>query len=279
MKQDLKKVNDILVAVQNTNTQRKTSLKKEKKIKAGVDLGTASIVFIVLDEDDTPVICFSEETSVVKDGLVVDFSKAVQIVKKLKEKAEKAIGRPILCAAGAIPPKTTGNNRNVVGHVIEAAEMELSGIYDEPEAAAKVLNLINGAVVDIGGGTTGISIFENHHPVYSADEPTGGHHMSLVLAGNYHVDLVESEKIKRDKENYDLNFQILRPVVEKMAVLTLTFIQDYGKPVDELYLVGGATLFPQFEEVFEKITKIKIIKPIYPQLVTPIGIAMLSQEF
>ena len=36
----------------------------------------------------------------------------------------------------------------------------MSNIVDEPTAAATLLDIKNGAVVDVGGGTTGISILK-----------------------------------------------------------------------------------------------------------------------
>lgn len=279
MSNHMEKTNSILETVKKSLNKTDKIKNKNEKIKVGIDLGTSSIVLVVLNEENQPITYAYEETNVVKDGLVVDFSKAVEVVKKLKIQAEKCIGREIEYASGAIPPNTVGNNKHVVGHVIEAAEITLDGIFDEPTAAAKVLEISNGAVVDIGGGTTGISIFEDSQTTYTADEATGGHHMSLVLAGNYKVPLEEAEKIKREEKKYQTNFFILKPVIEKMAMLTLEFIEDYNKSVDSIYLVGGATILPQFEIIFEKTTGIKTIKPLYPQLVTPTGIAMLSRAF
>ena len=46
----------------------------------------------------------------------------------------------------------------------------------EPTAANQILKIQNGAVVDIGGGTTGISILENGKVINVDDEATGGTH-------------------------------------------------------------------------------------------------------
>jgi len=277
--QILLSANEMLASINKMVNKPCKELAKDEKIKVGIDLGTSSIVLVILNKNNYPILCLNEEAQVIQDGLIVNFSETVQIVRRLKEQAETWIKRPILSTAGAIPPQTIGKNKSAVEHVIEAAEMECVRILDEPEAAAAVLNVNDGAVIDIGGGTTGISIFEEGKPVYSADEPTGGHHMSLVLAGSYQVDLAESEIIKRDSTKYDHNFQILRPVVEKMATITHKFLEDYGKEVEQLYLVGGAAMFPHFEDVFEKTTSIQTEKPIYPRYVTPVGIAMLSELF
>lgn len=52
---------------------------------------------------------------------------------------------------------------------------------------ADLLALDNAGVVDIGGGTTGIAIVKQGKVTYSADEATGGHHISLTLAGNRRI--------------------------------------------------------------------------------------------
>lgn len=45
-------------------------------------------------------------------------------------------------------------------------------IVDEPTAAAAVLKITDGAVVDVGGGTTGISILKDGKVIYTDDEAT-----------------------------------------------------------------------------------------------------------
>lgn len=279
MTPNLSTVNELLTEIHQCLNHFNNETDINEKLKAGIDLGTSSIVLVVLTDRNVPVLCLSEEAQVIKDGLVVNFSETIQIVKRLKTKAESWLKRPILTVSGAIPPQTVGKNKSAVRHVLEAADLDVFQVFDEPEAAAKLLGVGNGAVVDIGGGTTGISIFENSKACYSADEPTGGHHMSLVLAGAYQVELAKSEKLKRNPDLHEQNFRLLRPVVEKMAVITKDFLKDYGKPVDKLYLVGGAVMLPEFEAVFEDIIGIKTCKPIFPRYVTPTGIALLSKIF
>ena len=90
-------------------------------------------------------------------------------------------------------------NVKIISNVVEASNFEVSTVIDEPTAAATVLGVTEGAVVDVGGGTTGISILKDGKVVFVADEPTGGTHMSLVLAGYYGTTFEEAEKIKKDK--------------------------------------------------------------------------------
>ncbi|MFA9557634.1 ethanolamine utilization protein EutJ [Evansella sp. AB-rgal1] len=262
-------------ALANGNEQ---SLKQTSITKVGVDLGTSSIVLVVVDEDDQPLFAAFENANVVRDGLVVNYIEALQKTTKLKKLAESTLGIPLTCASGAIPPGTIGNNKKVVGNIIEGSGMELVSIVDEPTAAATVLNIQEGAVIDIGGGTTGISIFKDGEVVFSADEATGGTQMTLVLSGYLGVPTEEGEQIKRDKSKQEETFPILIPVVEKMASIVTSFLTAYGKPVQHIYLVGGATDFPQFASTFSKILGRPVIQPDFPQFVTPLGIAMISKQ-
>lgn len=243
-------------------------------LKIGVDLGTANIVISVVDEFNNPIAGASSPSSVVRDGLVVDFIGAVEIVKKLKEKVENILGQKITCASCAIPPGTSSGDAKTIGNVLESSDINVVNILDEPTAASLVLGIKDGAVVDVGGGTTGVSILKDGKVLYTADEPTGGVHMSLVIAGNYKIPVEEAEIIKKDAGKEKDNFMLVQPVVEKMAHIVKKHLQGYS--VEKIYVVGGACSFNEFEEVFTKVTGIETVKPKRPLLVTPLGIAMGS---
>lgn len=250
--------------------------KDPSALKVGVDLGTANICIAVLDETNHPLAGAIYPASVVKDGLVVDYTGAVTIVRQLKADLEKRLGLPLIKSAAAIPPGTVGKNAKAVSNVIESADMDVINVVDEPAAAAKVLGIQSGAVVDVGGGTTGISIIQKGKVIASHDEPTGGTHMTLVLAGNYKISIEEAEAMKLDKKNHRQIFPVIKPVVEKMATITKNFIKDY--PVDKIYVVGGASTFDGFEEVFAAECGVKTLKPRHSLLVTPLGIALCCVE-
>lgn len=244
----------------------------EGDLKVGVDLGTANIVLSVVDEKGFPVAGASYSASVVKDGLVVDYVGAIRIVKNLKSQVESIVGTRLTKAATAIPPGTLNGNVKAIANVVESAEMDVINVVDEPTAAASVLGITDGAVVDVGGGTTGISILKDGEVIYTADEPTGGTHMSLVLAGFHKISFEDAEKIKKDLSKQKDVFYIIKPVVQKMASIVKRNIIGY--PVETVYVVGGACCFNQFESVFEKELGINTIKPVEPLLVTPLGIAL-----
>ncbi len=241
-------------------------------LKTGVDLGTASIVITVVDNNNVPVAAVMEEASVVRDGVVVDYIGATRIVERLKEQVEGIVGRVLNRAACAIPPGITEGNIKVISNVVESADFEVDNVVDEPTAAATVLGITDGAVVDVGGGTTGISIIRNGRVVLTADEPTGGTHMSLVLAGALKISFEAAEAMKKMSRYERDVFPVVRPVVQKMASIVKRFIEGYD--VETIYVVGGACCFTRFEAEFEQEIGVKTTKPVHPLLVTPLGIAM-----
>lgn len=252
-------------------------IKHPKKVTSsvyytGVDLGTACVVIAVLDENKEPIAGAYRYADVVRDGMVVDYIGAVQIVRELKEEIEEALGTELYYAAGAIPPGTDALDGGAVKNVIEGAGFECTNLLDESTAANLVLQMKNGAVVDIGGGTTGISIFKDGKVAYIADEATGGTHFSLVVAGAYGKSFDEAEAYKRDERHHKELVPVLKPVIDKVSSIITTHIQ--GHQVDDLSLVGGTCCFTGIETMIEKKTGVRTHKPHNPMFVTPLGIAL-----
>ena len=243
-----------------------------EKLYVGVDLGTAYIVVVVVNSKGEPVACALEFAQVVRDGLVVDYVGATQIVRRLVGQLQERLGRELEDAAIAVPPGTGVRECATHRHVVEGAGLNVISILDEPTAANAVLNVENGVIVDIGGGTTGLSILENGKVVYVADEPTGGTHLSLVLAGNYGVSFEEAEKIKKDPARQREVFTVVKPVIEKMASIINSHIR--GRNVSDIYLVGGTCCLKDMETIIAKETGKPVCKPSNPFLVTPLGIAL-----
>lgn len=245
---------------------------KSKKLYTGIDLGTAFIVLAVLDEDKNPVCGAYEFANVIKDGMVVDYIGACDIVKKLKKEIEDKIGVELFDAGVAIPPNTESIDGGVVKNVAEAAGFNVVDVFDEPTAANMILELKDGAVVDIGGGTTGISILKNGKVIKVVDEATGGTHFSLVLSGANKISFEDAETLKRDFKKHKEIFPMLKPVIDKIISIINSAIS--GTDVDEIILVGGSALLENIEKYIEDNIKIKTLKPKNPMFVTPLGIAM-----
>lgn len=252
-------------------------IKKPKKYLSktyytGVDLGTACVVLAILDENYQPVAGAYRYADVVRDGMVVDYIGAVELVRELKEELEQKLGTELIYAAASLPPGTDELDGGAIKNVVQSAGFELTNLLDEPTAANQLLNVTDGAVVDIGGGTTGISILENGQVIKVADEATGGTHLSLVIAGAYKFSFEAAEKYKRNQKNHDELLTVLKPVIEKISSIIIQQTQGYN--VEGIYLVGGTACLKNIETIIEKVTGIPTYKPTNPMFVTPLGIAL-----
>ncbi|MBU3192401.1 ethanolamine utilization protein EutJ [Clostridium algidicarnis] len=263
---------DTIIKEVESSIKKPRKVNRDEKLYVGVDLGTAYIVIVVLDDKKRPVACEMQFAQVVRDGLVVDFIGATKIVKELKRKIEDKIGIELTKAAIAVPPGTDERDIKTHSYVVEGAGMEVISVEDEPTAANAVLQIDNGVVVDVGGGTTGLSIFKDGKVIYTADEATGGTQLSLVIAGAYKIPFEEAEEKKKSTKNQEEIFHMVTPVIQKVASIINTHIKAFD--VDKIYLVGGTCCLKNFEKVIQKETGIETIKPLNPFLVTPLGIAI-----
>lgn len=245
----------------------------------GVDIGTANVVTIAVDAHGRPLAGEITKAKVTREGMIVDYMGAVRIVKaqvaaiaeRLGLKVSKFEPAPVL-AMSAIPPATGGGNARVTANILESAELEVLGMVDEPEAAALVLGMPDGAIVDVGGGTTGISMLEDGKVVESWDEPTGGFHFDLVISGRFGIPIEEAEAMKLNVEEQPMLFAVVREVMRKVAAITTRCLRGYNAP--KLYLVGGSCAFHGFCGLMEKETGIPTFIPENPLLATPLGIAI-----
>jgi ethanolamine utilization protein EutJ len=243
-----------------------------RKIRVGVDLGTAYLVLVVLDEDGSPLAGEWQFAQVVRDGLVVDFVEATELLRGMKARVERRIGRRLTQAGSGYPPGVPRAEARAKAHVIEAAGMDCIGSIDEPTAANNVLLLREGAIVDVGGGTTGIAVLRDGQVVYTADEPTGGTHFSLVVAGSLHITFEEAEVLKVTASEQPRLLPLVRPVMEKVASIIVRHVD--GRDVNSIALVGGGCAFLGMADVISEYTGIAAHVPGNPVFVTPIGMAL-----
>jgi ethanolamine utilization protein EutJ len=242
------------------------------EVHVGVDLGTAYTVLIVLDEHYKPIAGEYKFAQVTRDGLVVDFVGAVDLLRAMKSRVEKRLGFELTSGASGYPPGVPRAEVRATANVLFGAGLDCTGLIAEPTAANNVLQIKDGAIVDVGGGTTGIAIFKNGEVVYTADEPTGGTHFSLVIAGSMGISFEEAEELKKNPKEQTRLFPVIRPVMEKVGSIINRHIDGYR--VDRLYLVGGTCAYPRMDKVIEEVTGVETILPGNPLFVTPLGIAM-----
>lgn len=238
----------------------------------GVDLGTAYTVLAVLDAEKRPLAGTYRFANVVRDGLVVDFIGAIDLLRQLKRQVEARLGRELTHAATGYPPGVPRVEVRATANVLIAAGLECTAVVDEPTAANAVLQVCNGAVVDVGGGTTGIAIFQDRNVIYTADEATGGTHFTLVIAGALRIPFEKAEALKTNPAEQARLFPLVRPVMEKVGTIVARHIARY--PVEHIYLVGGTAAYPGIAQVVEEIVGVPTSVPGRPLFVTPLGIAM-----
>jgi len=243
-------------------------------LHVGVDLGTAYLMLAVLDQEKQPLAGEYQFAQVVRDGLVLDYLGAIDLLVGMKQRVEKRLGKELTHAASGYPPGVPQVEIRAMANVVEAAGIRCTTLVDEPSAANALLDLQNGAIVDVGGGTTGIAILQDGLVVYTADEATGGTHFSLVVAGAQDITFEAAEEMKVNPAEQKRLFPILRPVMEKVANIVARHIGISQVEVKNLTLVGGASTFPGMAAVIEEYTGLPTFIPERPVFVTPVGIAM-----
>ena len=241
-------------------------------VHVGVDLGTAYTVLVVLDENHQPIAGAYQFAEIVRDGLVVDFIGAVDLLRKMKSQVEDGLGFELKSASTGYPPGVPQAEVRATANVLHGAGLDCTGLIDEPTAANNVLQIKDGAIVDVGGGTTGIAVVKKGKVVYTADEPTGGTHFSLVIAGATGSTFGEAEELKKDPKEQTRLFPLIRPVMEKVGTIVRRHIA--GHKVERIYLVGGTCAYPGMDEVIQEVTGVETLLPGNPLFVTPLGIAM-----
>jgi ethanolamine utilization protein EutJ len=194
----------------------------------------------------------------------------------MKERLEQRLGCELTHAASGFPPGVPRAEVRATANVVEAAGMSCPDLIDEPSAANNVLKITEGLIVDVGGGTTGIALIEDGKVVYSADEPTGGTHFSLVISGAAGISFEEAEALKKDPAEQTRLFPVVRPVMEKVGTIIKRNIN--GSKPKSITLVGGTSIFPGMTGVVEEITGIPTFMPSRPMFVTPLGIALQDKQ-
>jgi ethanolamine utilization protein EutJ len=241
-------------------------------VHVGVDLGTAYTVLVVLDDNYRPLAGRYQFAQIVRDGLVVDFIGAIQLLSKMKAQVEAQLGFTLEQAATSYPPGVAMAEVKATRNVLIGAGLECSNFLDEPTAANRLLQVENGAVVDVGGGTTGVAVIKNGQVVYTADEPTGGTQFSLVIAGAMGISFEDAEQLKKTHAEHRRLYPLVRPVMQKVGSIVAQHIEAHS--VERIYLVGGTSTMPGIADEVESITGVKTTVPSKPLFVTPIGIAM-----
>jgi ethanolamine utilization protein EutJ len=243
-------------------------------LRVGVDLGTATIVLTVVDDLDHPVYVDQIRAEAVRDGVIVDFAAATQAVRDLKSRAESALGRTLSDAATAYPPGVGLGESRACRYVLEAAGLDCRALVDEVSAAQALLQLTDGAIVDVGGGSTGVGVYSGGELIGLGDLPGGGHHLNLILAGALGVSIEQAERLKR--ENGTDHLGRLKPGIERIAHNIDRLMPV--RPAGPVHLVGGALMIPGTGDIISRYLDHPVVEYDHALLVTPFGIAFSNQD-
>lgn len=239
------------------------------RLRCGVDLGTATVVLVVVDEGAEPVLVEATPCEALRDGVVVDFAAAVRAVVEVRTAAESHLGVALTEAATAFPPGVGASESRACRFVIERAGLDCVALVDEVTAAQTFLGIDNGVIVDVGGGSTGVGIVRNGQIVDVGDVPGGGHHLDLILAGALRLTVIDAERAKR--EQGAVHLAILRPGLERVA----TSIAQLSRGHEQLpvHLVGGGLMIPGAGSVIAERLGRDVVEYPHALYITPIGIA------
>jgi len=235
----------------------------------GIDLGTATCVLVAVDPQGRPVWVDSHPTAAIRDGVVVDFFAARDAVARLKADAEEALGVSITRAGTAFPPGVPASDATACRFVLESAGIDEVQLMDEVTAAQAALQVVDGVVVDVGGGSTGVGIFRDGRLVTVDDRAGGGHHLDLILAGALGVDLDEAERLKR--EDSAAYTGVLKPGLQRIAAS----IRSMSRDADDLdvHLAGGAVMVANAAEIISAELDRPVHAYAHSLFITPVGIA------
>src|SRR5512140_2572278 len=89
-------------------------------VHVGVDLGTAYTVLMVLDENRRPLAGTYRFAEVVRDGLVVDFIGAIDLLRELTRQVQARLGFELTHAATGYPPGVPRAEIRATANVLHA---------------------------------------------------------------------------------------------------------------------------------------------------------------
>ena len=204
---------------------------------------------------------------------------------------------------------------------VEMAELEVANLTLEPIAAIRVaiperFRMLNIGLVDVGAGTSDISVTKDGSIVAYGMIPTAGDSITEAIAHHCLVDFNAAEKIKRDMGEMDEVtfedimglpqtykseelFKVIEPAIESMAKQAADKIRELNgeRPVSAVFVVGGGGKIDGYteglarelgiqvervalrgEEVMQKIEFLENEVKKDSLLVTPIGICLSFYE-
>ena len=194
----------------------------------------------------------------------------MSVVTQLKQVAEAALGRRIDEAATAHPPAVPPSECRACAYVLEQAGIDCRSLVNEVTAANALLGVRDGAVIDVGGGSTGVGVFVDGELRSLSDRAGGGHYLDLILAGALRIPVEDAEARKREQSADVL--LMLRPGIERIAASIHLQCGEICPGV--VHLAGGALQIPCADTIIEDYLGWRVKSYPHAELITPFGIAV-----
>ncbi|MCR4704903.1 MAG: rod shape-determining protein [Lachnospiraceae bacterium] len=237
------------------------------------------------------------------------------VIGNLENHKTRTIGVDLI--ATFLPEDVIDGLHKAVGLAgLEVANMTLEPIAAIQVAIPEMYRMLNIALVDVGAGTSDISITRDGSIVAYGMIPMAGDGLTEAVAQRCLVDFATAEQIKKDCGEMDTItykdiigltqtiskkeiLEAVRPVVEQMTKAVSDKIKELNgdKPVSAVFVVGGGGKIPSYtdtlaeqlgivpervalrgEEVMQKVKFLEREVKKDSLLVTPIGICLSFYE-
>jgi len=217
----------------------------------GIDLGTANVLIhvkgkgivlnepsvVALDRQTRRVLAVGNEARQMlgrtpgnivairplKDGVIADFDVTETMLKhfinKLNVKGMFSKPRILICC----PTNITSVEQKAIREAAEKSGGKKVFLEEEPKVAAigagmDIYQPTGNMVVDIGGGTTEIALFQHGKLQKMSVVPIGGDHITTDLAAGLRINYYAAEELKRESGSAMLSLADSEPKIEIKTV-------------------------------------------------------------
>lgn len=233
---------------------------------------------------------------------------SADILRALKARAEKAMGKPIERAVITVPAYFDDAQRNATKAAATLAGLSVLRLLSEPTAAALAYGLDTKKegtylVYDMGGGTFDVSLLKLHNGIFQViatggDTWLGGDNIDETIAylleehgGSWPARLQAARRLKEtlssqpsaraiaDNTVYMLSKENLEEIVEPIISQTIKTVEDVltegnTTEVDGIIMVGGSTRMPIIRDTLAKTFNAPLLTDLNPDEVVAQGAAL-----
>lgn len=191
---------------------------------------------------------------------------SAQVLRKLKEDAEAALGKTISQAVITVPAYFSESQRQATKEAGELAGLRIPRMINEPTAAALAFGLgaesQTVAVYDLGGGTFDISILRIERGLFrvkatSGDTHLGGDDFDLAIASWMKEAFQQQHGV--DLPLQDMNVRSLLRRTAETAKIELTQVTEYTINTPNLFTVDNRAL--GLDATLTRIELEKLVQP------------------